>query len=304
MRAIQESVLYELPQQLGWQISLSNECCNSPLWDQWYPRLRFAFFVIFLVYYVFGMPAVFWWTRRRNGASGILNCYAYTGAVGLTALGMLLQVIAEGLLNCQKAGSLDYVKVWTAANVFRYMANVIMLYIVILPISDRMLKHAGWTAHPLVGHWIIMAFVSIFALLFVVMWNYNLIHSVTGEETTDPNFGVEATYVTLYLVAALYAAGHLMVSRLKLIRTHGNQQGLVPWCPLLPIGLVGYALMDFIVIFAFYIVPREYTTGASATFVILALFFQALVFVSVPFIATSKALEEVGAERLVDQEQK
>lgn len=234
---------------------------------------------------------------------------------------LLLAVIAEGLFNCQKIGSLTYLKVWVAANVFRYLANIIILYIILFPVTDRIMKQARWQCHPGIGHWIAMAFVSIFMVLFVVMWNYNLIHGVTGEETTDPKYGVEATYVTLYLVAALYAAGHIIPARIQaarikassqvrdgiihslLLRCVTNQylQGMIPWCPMLLIGLVGYALMDFIRIFAFYVVEREYTQSASITFLILGLFFQAFMYLGVAMLAGSKALE---IEELDPHEQK
>lgn len=55
--------------------------------------------------------------------------------------------------------------------------------------------------------------------------------------------------------------------------------------------------MDFIVIFAFYVVNRVYTEAASSTFVILGLFFQGCMYLLVPIIATSPALES-EAERL------
>jgi len=49
--------------------------------------------------------------------------------------------------------------------------------------------------------------------------------------------------------------------------------------------------MDFIVIFAFYVVSRVYTQAASSTFVILGLFFQGCMYALVPVLAFSKALE-------------
>jgi hypothetical protein len=211
---------------------------------------------------------------------------------------LLLAVIGDGLLDCQKVGSVKYLKIWVAANVFRNLANVIILYIIMLPLADRMMKYARWKDHPLVGHWILMAFVSIFMLLFVVMWNYNLIRDATGKDTTDPKFGVEATYVTLYLVAALYAAGHLAAARIEGMRIKASQEGMIPGCPLLLFGLVGYALMDFIVIFAFYVVSRDYTEAASSTFVVLGLFFQAFMYTGLPLLASCKALETEEAERL------
>ena len=131
-------------------------------------------------------------------------------------------MIGEGLFDCQKVNSLKYLKVWVAANVFRYIANVIILFIIIFPLATTMMKHAGFPSKiPKMYHLIIMTFVSIFALLFVIMWNYNLIHSVTGQKTTDPNYGVEATYVTLYLVAALTAAAHMMASGWKMRSLNG-----------------------------------------------------------------------------------
>lgn len=306
MRAIEETVAFPPPQFRqgngnGPGYSMSNECCNSPAWESWYHRLRVALFAIFLVYYVFGMPLAFWWTRRKSAAaSKINNGYAYLTAAVLTALYLLLAVIAEGLSNCQRIDKLDYAKIWVAANVFRYLANVIILIIVIVPLSDRMMKHASWNTHPLLGHWILMAFVSIFMVLFVIMWNYNLIHSVTAEDTTDPKFGVEATYVTLYLVAALYAGAHLMAARFRSLANKASQKGLLPWCPMLAISLEGYAFRDFLVIFAFYIVDREYTVAASTTFVILGLVFQALMFLALPFLASAPALEDEPPERLTE----
>ena len=66
---------------------------------------------------------------------------------------------------------------------------------------------------------------------------------------------------------------------------------------MLVLGLVGFALMDFIVIFAFYVVDRVYTEAASSTFVILGLFFQGCIYAFVPVIASSQALEN-QSERL------
>lgn len=60
---------------------------------------------------------------------------------------------------------------------------------------------------------------------------------------------------------------------------------------MLVLGLVGSALMDFIVIFAFYVVNRVYTETASSTFVVLGLFFQGCIYAFVPVIASSQALE-------------
>jgi hypothetical protein len=131
---------------------------------------------------------------------------------------MFLAVIAEGLFDCEKVNSLKYLKLWVAGNIFHYFANVIILYIILFPLVNRMMKHARWEGHPIIGHWILIAFVSIFMFLFVIMWNYNLIHGVTGQKTTDPKYGIEATYVTLYFVAALYTAGHVMSSRVQAMR--------------------------------------------------------------------------------------
>ena len=178
----------------------------------------------------------------------ILNGYVYLAAVGFTALYalsppphtnivgtdpdpttnhnsyLLLATIAEGLSNCQKINPLRYAKVWVAANTFRYLANLLILYLIILPISDRMMKHAAWNHHPLLGHWILLGLVAIFTVIFVVLWNYNLIHSITAEDITDDKFGVQATFVTLYLVAALYAAGHLVAVRFQSLRNKAGQK--------------------------------------------------------------------------------
>lgn len=61
--------------------------------------------------------------------------------------------------------------------------------------------------------------------------------------------------------------------------------------------LIGFALMDFIVIFAFYVRSRAYTKSASSTFVILGLFFQGCMYALVPILATAGALGG-EAERL------
>jgi len=78
-------------------------------------------------------------------------------------------------------------------------------------------------------------------------------------------------------------------------------QGLLPWCPLLPLSLVGFALRDFLVIFAFYIVSRVYTEAASTTFLVLGLVFQAIMYLSLPFLASASALEDPPAERLTEE---
>lgn len=72
---------------------------------------------------------------------------------------------------------------------------------------------------------------------------------------------------------------------------------MLPYGPLLAVSLIGFALMDFVTIFAFYVVSRVYTEAASSTFVILGLFFQGCIYALVPVIATSSALES-EAERL------
>jgi hypothetical protein len=81
---------------------------------------------------------------------------------------------------------------------------------------------------------------------------------------------------------------------------------LTPWCLPLLLGLVGYGLMDFIVIFAYYVVDRVYTEGASSTFVILGLIFQACLYAFVPVIASSQALERLDSaheEKILHNEQ-
>lgn len=85
MRILEESVLYTLPAMLEGQFSL-NQCGDSPFWDEWYPSLRFAFFVIFVFYYVLGMPAVYLWVRRRGAAAKILQCCYYPVAVAFMSL--------------------------------------------------------------------------------------------------------------------------------------------------------------------------------------------------------------------------
>lgn len=71
---------------------------------------------------------------------------------------------------------------------------------------------------------------------------------------------------------------------------------MAPYGGLLALSLIGFALMDFIVIFAFYVVSRVYTQAASSTFVILGLFFQACMYALVPVISFSKALENEAEE--------
>lgn len=138
---------------------------------------------------------------------------------------LLLAVIGEGLLDCQKVNSLKYLKIWVAANVFRYFANVIILFIIMFPLVRTLMRHAGFGVKiSTIGHMILMGFVAIFMILFVVMWNYNLLHSVTAQNMTDPKYGVEATYVTLYLVAALTAAAHIMASIFKARKINASTQ--------------------------------------------------------------------------------
>ena len=84
---MEESVLYTLPDMILGQFSTSNKCSDSPFWHEWYPRLRFAFFVICMVYYIFGMPTLFWYTRRKStGARKILQWYSYPVAVAFMSL--------------------------------------------------------------------------------------------------------------------------------------------------------------------------------------------------------------------------
>jgi hypothetical protein len=138
---------------------------------------------------------------------------------------LLLAVIGEGLFNCQKVNSLKYLKIWVAANVFRYFANVIILFIIMFPLVRTMMRRAGFEVKiSTIGHMILFAFVTIFMILFVIMWNYNLIHGVTGQKTTDLNYGVEATYITLYFVAALTAAVHIKASSFQTRRIHASIQ--------------------------------------------------------------------------------
>jgi len=138
---------------------------------------------------------------------------------------LLLAVIGEGLFDCQKINSLKYLKVWVAANVFRYFANVIILFIIMFPLVRTMMRHAGFEVKlSTIGHMILFSFVTIFMILFVIMWNYNLIHSVTGQKRTDPNYGVEATYVTLYFVAALTTAAYIVASCFQTHRANASVQ--------------------------------------------------------------------------------
>ena len=91
MRIMEESVLYTLSSMIEGHFSLSNKCSDSPFWHEWYPRLRFAFFVIFMVYYIFGMPTLFWFARRRSEASRkVLQWHTYPVALGFMSLYVLM----------------------------------------------------------------------------------------------------------------------------------------------------------------------------------------------------------------------
>jgi hypothetical protein len=209
---------------------------------------------------------------------------------------LFLAVVAEGLLDCQKVSAFRYARLWGAVTVFRNIANVIILYIVMVPIVSAMTRHAGFHMElSKLGHMILLFFVACFMLIYVVIWDYNLVHSVTFGKIVDKNYGIPATYVTLYLVAALTAGSHLMASCFRMFKNKLDRTGIFPFGGLLGLSLILMALWDFVVVFAYGVVTRDYDKKPSSAFVILGLWFQAFVFTFVAAIAMSKALADSAA---------
>jgi len=288
--------------QLAPDFSTSNSCGDSPYWHEWYTRLRFAFFFIFLFYFTICLPIFYWWARRRTAnTSKLIPWYTYGVAMVFMFLYLFLAVVAEGLLDCQKFNALKYAKLWGAVTVFRNIANVIILGIVALPIVTAMTKHAGF--HPelsKIAHMIMLFFVACFMLIYVVIWDYNLVHSVTLQKIVDKNYGIPATYVTLYLVAALTAGSHLMASCFRMRKQNLDRSGVFPFSGLLAISLILMAMWDFIPVFAYDVVTRDYGKSPSSAFVILGLWFQAFVFTFAACISMSKALADSAARETAE----
>lgn len=273
--------------------SYHNECKNSTVWDNWYPRLRVAIFAIFLVYYVLIVPFLFVFARRRTAkARTILKFYTYVPAIVFMFLWLLIGLIADSFLNCLRISDLKYMKIYVAANIFRILAEIIMLGIVALNVTPVMMKHAGFKTNlAQVGQSLLFALVCLFGFIHAIFWNYNNIHAITGEKIVDPKTGVTATFVTLYFVSTLTAVVHIFASCLKSKRSNRSLQGIFPYAGLLAFSLLIFAIVEMIVVFGYYIDTRLWTKSTSAGYGIVSLFFQACVFGLICMLAKSPALE-------------
>jgi len=228
-------VLFDPEVYLNPHPSYHNECKNSTVWNNWYPRLRVAIFAILLVYYIFLIPILFVFARRRIAkARSILKIYTYIPAVAFMVLWLLIALVADSFLNCLRISDLKYMKIYAAVNVFRVIAELIMLGIVALSVVPAMMNHAGFTTKiAQLGQIVLFTFVCLFAFIHVIFWDYNNIHTITGEKIVDPKTGVTATFVTLYFVSALTAAAHIFGSCLKIKRSNRSLKVTFPCLQLL-----------------------------------------------------------------------
>lgn len=77
-----ESVLITDPRVIFLHSDMDNSCSASPLWDNWYPRIRIAVFAIFMLNYLFIVPGFMLYARRKNAkARWITPYYAFIPAV-------------------------------------------------------------------------------------------------------------------------------------------------------------------------------------------------------------------------------
>jgi hypothetical protein len=211
----------------------------------------------------------------------------------------LLATIADGLLNRDKIDALKYVKIWAAVNVFRFLANLVILGIIALPITQAMTKHAGINLAPaLIGHIILMVLLLCFAIIFLVFYNFDVIHIVAGAGKLEDakHFGVPATYTALYLFTSLTSGSLIIMSCLKLMKNKLSKDGIFPYGGLLALSIILLALWDIVVVIGYNTVTRTYTKKDSAAFVTLGVWFQAIVFTLVALLSGSKSLADT-AER-------
>jgi hypothetical protein len=90
--------------------SLHNKCQHG-IWNNWYPRLRVAVFVIFLFYYLFVIPFLFLYFRKKSArARKILSWHLYIPAVVSMVLYLFLALVGDCLLNCLNIGDIKYLK--------------------------------------------------------------------------------------------------------------------------------------------------------------------------------------------------
>jgi hypothetical protein len=90
---------------------LHNKCSESGVWSDWYARLRVAVFAIFLLYYICIIPALCVIARRKSrGAVKLVGLVDYGGAVFSMFVFLVLAIIGDSLLNCNKIGDLKYLK--------------------------------------------------------------------------------------------------------------------------------------------------------------------------------------------------
>ena len=136
----------------------------------------------------------------------------------------------EALLGCLKLDTLKYVKIFAAVNVCQEIANILILFVVMFPLTSSIMRHASLTGRYFFpARSFLLSSASIFAVLYVIIWDYDLIHSVTREKQVDKSFGVAATYYTLYLVSAVSAAVLILWSCLKMHKGKISRKVRIPF---------------------------------------------------------------------------
>lgn len=139
----------------------------------------------------------------------------------------------------------NYLQVYAAANVFRYIASIILLGIVILPVTIALRKQAGYDTRLVkVVHSIVLALVAVFGIVQVTMWDYNNIVTFTGGKRIERKAAdaLLATYFMLYFVAALAGGANIVTSCLAMRRKDiPKSVSLCAQDPVPPL-LISYAL--------------------------------------------------------------
>jgi ABC-type glycerol-3-phosphate transport system permease component len=89
-------------------------------------------------------------------------------------------------------------------NLFRNLADILFLMIILFPIVLNILRQARIeTQIARVSHMLLFGIICVFFVAHVTIWDLDNIHTLTGQKLVDTKSGNSATFVTLYLVAAL-----------------------------------------------------------------------------------------------------
>jgi hypothetical protein len=160
------------------------------------------------------------------------------------------------------------------------------------------------------GNLVLFTIVASLMVVHVTFWDFNNIHSFTGGKIVDRKNGGPAKYVTLYLVASLVFAAHILSAcharrnngRAKVIQTLSTETLQITLiqlllAPLFAAVFIAFSLIDMIVVMGWKVHVRTWTKPTSVTFGILNLFFQACVLGNVALLASSLGDEEMSQTR-------